>query len=96
MTIKNQEEEKLVHIFQFLFFLKIFNDRQKDQIKKQFYYGLKFLLSQFVKFTGNQLSHLSNKCCIIEILGVEKFFTFRTHFNYLSYFLGQKINMIYD
>nr|AZJ16665.1 hypothetical protein [Seminavis robusta] len=32
-----------------------------DRIKKQLYYGFKFPLSQFVKFTGMQLSHQSDR-----------------------------------
>ena len=61
--IRNQEEEeRLFHLLQFLSFVKSlklnpFKDCQKHGIKKQLYYGLKFPLSKFVKFTGMQLSH---------------------------------------
>ena len=65
--IRNQEEEeRLFHLLQFLSFVKSlklnpFKDCQKHRIKKQLYYGLKFPLSQFVKFTGMQLSHQSDR-----------------------------------
>ena len=65
--ITNQEEEeRLFHLLQFLSFVKSlklnpFKDCQKHKIKNQFYYGLKFPLSQFVKFTGMQLSHQSDR-----------------------------------
>jgi hypothetical protein len=65
--ITNQEEEEsLFHLLQFLSFVKSlklnpFKDCQKHKIKNQFYYGLKFPLSQFVKFTGMQLSHQSDR-----------------------------------
>ena len=65
--ITNQEEEeRLFHLLQFLSFVKSlklnqFKDCQKHKIKTQFYYGLKFSLSQFVKFTGMQLSHQSER-----------------------------------
>jgi hypothetical protein len=55
--IRNQEEEeRLFHLLQFLSFVKSlklnpFKDCRKHRIKKQLYYGLKFPLSQFVKFT---------------------------------------------
>lgn len=63
--ISNKEGEKrLFHLLQFLSFVKSLklnplNDYQKHQIKKQLYYGLKFPLSQFVKFTGIKLSNHS-------------------------------------
>jgi len=66
-VIKNQEEEeRLFHLLQFLSFMKSLKlnplkDCQKHRIKKQFYYGLKFPLSQFVKFTGMKLSHQSER-----------------------------------
>ena len=65
-VIKNQEEERLFHLLQFLSFIKSLKlnplkDCQKHRIKKQFYYGLKFPLSQFVKFTGMRLSHQSDR-----------------------------------
>ena len=41
--------------------LNSLKDCKKHRIKKQFYYGLKFLLSQFVKFTYIQLSHQSER-----------------------------------
>ena len=65
--IRNQEEEKrLFHLLQFLSFVKSlklnpFKDCRKHRIKKQLYYGLKFPLSKFVKFTGMQLSHQSER-----------------------------------
>jgi hypothetical protein len=65
--IRNQEEEeRLFHLLQFLSFVKSlklnpFKDCEKHQIKKQLYYGLKFPLSQFVKFTGIQLSNHSDR-----------------------------------
>jgi len=65
--ITNQvEEERLFHLLQFLSFVKSvklnpLKDCKKHRIKKQFYYGLKFPLSQFVKFTGMQLSHQSER-----------------------------------
>jgi hypothetical protein len=65
--ITNQEEEeRLFHLLQFLSFVKSlklnpFKDCQKHKIKNQCYYGLKFPLSQFVKFTGMQLSHQSDR-----------------------------------
>lgn len=61
--IKEQEEEKgFFHLLQFLSFVKSlklnpFKDCKKYRLKEQFYYELKFPLSQFVKFTG---MHLSN------------------------------------
>lgn len=63
--IMNQaEEERLFHLLQLLSFLKSLNpltDCRKYQIKRQFYYGLKFPLSKFVKFTGIQLSNQSER-----------------------------------
>lgn len=65
--IGNQkEEERLFHLFQFLSFVKSlelnpFKDCKKHKIKEQFYYGLKFPLSQFVKFTGIQISKQSQR-----------------------------------
>ena len=70
--IKNQiitnqvEEERLFHLLQFLSFVKSLKlnplkDCKKHQIKKQLYYGLKFPLSKFVKFTGMQLSNQSER-----------------------------------
>jgi hypothetical protein len=62
-VINNQEEEeRLFHLLQFLSFMKSlklnpFKDCKKLKIKKQFYYELKFPLSQFVKFTGMKLSN---------------------------------------
>lgn len=56
-----EKEERLFHLLQFLSFIKSlqlnpFKDCKRHRIKKQIYYGLKFPLSQFVKFTGIQLS----------------------------------------
>jgi len=61
-----EEEERLFHLFQFLSFVKslelnLFKDCKKHRIKEQFYYGLKFPLSQFVKFTGIQISKQSQR-----------------------------------
>nr|UKC63234.1 hypothetical protein [Haslea ostrearia] len=61
-----KEEERLFHLFQFLSFVKslelnIFKDCKKHRIKDQFYYGLKFPLSQFVKFTGIHISKQSQR-----------------------------------
>ena len=61
--IENQEEEeRFFHLLQFLSFVKSLRlnslkDCKKFKIKKQFYYKLQFPLSQFVKFTGMQLSN---------------------------------------
>ena len=41
--------------------LNSLKDCQKYQIKKQLYYGLKFPLSRFVKFTGMKLSNHSDR-----------------------------------
>ena len=63
----NQEdEERLFHLFQFLSFIKSlglnpFKDCKKHRIKEQFYYGLKFSLSQFVGFTGIKISKQSQR-----------------------------------
>ena len=67
-----EEEERLFHLFQFLSFVKSlelnpFKDCKKHRIKKQFYYGLKFPLSQFVKFTGIQISKQSQREKLISI-----------------------------
>lgn len=65
--IKKQEEEKgFFHLLQFLSFVKSlklnpFKDCEKYRLKEQFYYGLKFPLSQFVKFTGMHLSNHSER-----------------------------------
>ena len=65
--IKKQEEEKgFFHLLQFLSFVKSlklnpFKDCEKYRLKEQFYYGLKFPLSQFVKFTGMDLSNNSER-----------------------------------
>ena len=61
-----KEEKRLFHLFQFLSFvknleLKAFRDCKKQKIKEQFYYGLKFPLSEFVKFTGIQISKQSQR-----------------------------------
>jgi hypothetical protein len=61
-----KEEERLFHLFQFLSFvksleLKAFKDCKKQRIKEQLYYGLKFPLSEFVKFTGIQISKQSQR-----------------------------------
>jgi len=65
--IRNQEEaERLFHLLQFLSFVKSlklnpFKDCKKLKIKKQFYYELRFPLSQFIKFTGMQYSNKSER-----------------------------------
>ena len=65
--IKNQdEEERFFHLLQFLSFIKNVElnprkDCEKQRIKKQNYYLLKFALSQFVKFTGMRLSNHSDR-----------------------------------
>jgi len=65
--INDQEEaERLFHLFQFLSFvksleLKGFKGCKKQKIKEQLYYGLKFPLSEFVKFTGIQISKQSQR-----------------------------------
>jgi hypothetical protein len=61
-----KEEERLFHLFQFLSFvksleLKSFKDCKKQRIKEQLYYGLIFPLSEFVKFTGIQISKQSQR-----------------------------------
>ena len=65
--IENQEEEeRFFHLLQFLSFVKSLTlnplkNCKKHRIKKQIYYELKFPLSQFVKFTGMQLSNHSER-----------------------------------
>ena len=65
--ITNQEEEeRLFHLLQFLSFVKSlklnpFKDCKKHRIKNQFYYGLKFSLNQFVKFTGMRILNHSQR-----------------------------------
>lgn len=65
--ITNQvEEERLFHLLQFLSFVKSFKlnplkDCKKHRIKKQLYYGLKFPLSKFYKFTGMKVSNQSER-----------------------------------
>lgn len=61
----------MFHLFQFLSFVKSlelnpFKDCKKYRIKDQFYYGLKFPLSQFVKFTGIQISKQSQRDKLIQ------------------------------
>lgn len=53
-------------LFQFLSFVKSlelnpFKDCKKHRIKEQFYYGLKFPLSQFVEFRGIKISKQSQR-----------------------------------
>jgi hypothetical protein len=61
--IENQEEEeRFFHLLQFLSFVKSLRLNplkgcKKIKIKKQLYYELTFPLSQFVNFTGMQLSN---------------------------------------
>lgn len=65
--ITNQlEEERLFHLLQFLCFVRSLKlnplkDCKTHRIKKQFYYGLKFPLSQFGNFTVMELSHQSER-----------------------------------
>ena len=65
--MSNQEDEKrLFHLFQFLSFVKSlelnpFKDCKKHRIKEQFYYELKFPLSQFVELTGIKISKQSQR-----------------------------------
>ena len=66
MGNNEKEEERLFHLLQFLSFIRsselnLFKDCAKYRIKDQFYYGLKFPLSQFVKFTGIQISKQSQR-----------------------------------
>jgi hypothetical protein len=67
LIIKQQEEEeRFFHLLQFLSFVKSLKlnpvtDCEKFKMKKQFYYELKFPLSQFVQFTGMQLSNHSER-----------------------------------
>ena len=61
-----EEEERLFHLFQLLSFinslgLTAFKGCQKYQIKKQFYYNLKFSLSEFIDFTGMKISKQSQR-----------------------------------
>ena len=69
--IKNQEEEeRLFHLLQFLSFVRSLElnprkDCKKYKIKKQDYSCLKFPFSQFVKFTGIQISKHSQRKKII-------------------------------
>jgi hypothetical protein len=61
-----REEERFFHLLQFLSFVKSlkinsFKETPKLRIKDLNYYELKFPLSQFVKFTGMQLSHQSDR-----------------------------------
>ena len=63
---KEEEEERLFHLFQFLSFinslgLTAFKGCQKYKIKKQLYYDLKFSLSEFVGFTGMKISKQSQR-----------------------------------
>lgn len=65
-VVNQEEEERLFHLFQFLSFVKSlelnpFQDCKKYRNKEQFYYGLKFPLSQFVEFTGIKISKQSQR-----------------------------------
>ena len=68
----------MFHLLQFLSFVKSlklnpFKDCQKHRIKKQLYYGLKFPLSQFVKFTDIHLSnHSKRKKLILDFYQLQK------------------------
>ena len=97
-----REEERLFHLLQFLSFVKSlklnrFKDCQKHKIKKQFYYGLKFPLSQFVKFTGMQLSNQSDREKLIfyfsqlqKLDPIVKVFSSRAFLSYLCFpYLGK-------
>ena len=77
--IKNQEEEeRFFHLLQFLSFVKSlklnpFKDCKKLRIKKQFYYELKFPLSQFVEFTGMQvLKHSEREKLLLYFYQLQK------------------------
>ena len=65
--IENQEEEeRFFHLLQFLSFVKSLTlnplkNCKKHRIKNHIYYELKCPLSQFVKFTGMQLSNHSER-----------------------------------
>ena len=65
--ITNQvEEERLFHLFQFLSFVKNLKlnplkDCQQYRIKNQLYYGLKFPLSKFYRFTSMKVSNKSER-----------------------------------
>ena len=61
-----EEEKGFFHLLQFLSFVKSlklnpFKDSEKYRLKEQIYYGLKFPLSHFVKFTGMHLSNNSER-----------------------------------
>nr|YP_010516878.1 hypothetical protein ON958_pgp040 [Haslea pseudostrearia]UXN44660.1 hypothetical protein [Haslea pseudostrearia] len=63
---QQEEEEKFFHLLQFLSFVKSLTlnplkDCKKHSIKKQNYYGFKFLLSKFVHFTGIKISNHSDR-----------------------------------
>lgn len=63
---QQEEEEKFFHLLQFLSFVKSLRlnplkDCKKYKIKEQNYYGFKFLLSQFVDFTGIKISNHSDR-----------------------------------
>ena len=63
---QQEEEERFFHLLQFLSFikslgLKPYKDCKMHKIKKQNYYRLNFSLNQFVKFTGIQISHQSDR-----------------------------------
>ena len=65
-----EEEERLFHLLQFLSFVKSlelnpFKDCKSNRIKEQFYYGLKFPLSQFVEFIGIKISKQSQRYKLI-------------------------------
>nr|UBA15735.1 hypothetical protein [Pseudo-nitzschia hainanensis] len=61
-----EEEKRLFHLLQFLSFvksleLKASKDCKKQKINEQLYYGLKFPLSKFYRFTGMKVSNQSER-----------------------------------
>jgi hypothetical protein len=66
-----EEEKRFFHLLQFLSFIKSlelnpFKDCKKLRVKKQNYYRLKFPLSNFVRFTGIQISNQPDRRKLIE------------------------------
>ena len=62
----SSQEQPLFHLLQFLSFVRSLNlnpdkDCEKFFIKDQFYYTLRFPLSQFVNFTGMKISNKSKR-----------------------------------
>ena len=68
----HEEDERLFHLFQLLSFIKslclelnLLKDCKTHIIKEQSYFILKFTLSEFVKFTGIQISKQSQRSKLI-------------------------------